>query len=99
MGRKSAEERAALEAKVAPPVTSLEVGGSSGEGGFRGGRAGERGRGGDGRGFRGDNMRGMRGGRGRGRGRGGGEYVQVVSTASGPFALGSVTSGEFDQSD
>lgn len=80
-------ERAALEAKLAPAASAapgLSTTGSAGRGGSSG------------RGPRGGDFRGRgRGGRGRGRGRGGVDagYQAVASTASGPFALGSVTSG------
>ncbi|KAI5810923.1 RNA polymerase III RPC4-domain-containing protein [Peziza echinospora] len=89
--RKTAEERAALEAKVAPVVATPAPESGEGAGRGRGGKEGGRG-GGRGRGLS------SRGGRDRGRGgasrggRGGGDFG-VASTASGPFALGSVTSG------
>lgn len=83
-------ERAALEAKLTP-AAGATPGLSTGEAGRGDGQGsssrGQRG----GRDFRGRG----RGGRGRGRGRGGADMGSqtVASTASGPFALGSVTSG------
>ncbi|KAF8421030.1 RNA polymerase III RPC4-domain-containing protein [Tirmania nivea] len=88
--RKTAEERAKLEATVAAPSSipnpstdpTRAPSSTTAQGGFSSRGGGFRGRG--------------RGGRGRGRGRGGADaasYQAVTSTASGPFALGSITSG------
>lgn len=87
-------ERAKLEATV---VSASATPGPSGEGEAgrgvlgRGGFSGHGSRGGASGEFRGRG----RGGRGRGRGRGGTNagYQAVASTASGPFSLGSITSG------
>ncbi|RPB29913.1 hypothetical protein L211DRAFT_51742 [Terfezia boudieri ATCC MYA-4762] len=92
--RKTAEERAKLEATVAATSSisnpNTDPIGAPSSTATRGGFSSRDPRGGG-------NFRGRgRGGRGRGRGRGSadaGGYQAVTSTASGPFALGSVTSG------